>query len=845
MKRCLGWWPVTVLVVGALVSAHPARAATGKLRLSEKRVFAGQAVVLTARGVKLKRAAVTVAGRRARVLARRGARLTLTVPRVRPGVARVVLRAGGRRLVGRLRVVRAVGAARLKVVPEAARAASGVVGAQGAVVSATSSDGTVYELTVPAGAAPMGTAVTVTPARLAGAPVSDRAPLGVVFGPDGQRFSIPATLRIEPAQPRPKALGFTFAADGTRTGLMVPEVDAGGLRFAIDHFSGAGAGTPTEADMVSLLSILLGYPALSFAQVLDAGAIIEEAEELFGGRWCAREPTCVAVRDRTRPVAIAAAGGCAADAAALTTVAVALEGYGADWWELFEYDLVDPLIGAGPQTDAACATQYLIAARKLADGRRFPQDFASPYALRGLEAAAACSDAPFDLDGDGQTTFVECAMLVRLSIALYASGLGPFLAPADRDALQTADSHLREFVQIALSNAIAQAETSLCDRGSFAEGRATLRRIRTLAQIAAARFPADATTDLSARIEQALAGCPKITLSPENPTIEPGATVAFTATSEDPADTHFVFSSSDGRISPVSGEYVAPGEGGPVTVTATSTDHQDRTGTTTLTIGCPAGGRSGAASTCEGTVTVTGRSGGIWNTYSYVNVTSSRPLDCCVVASDPEPNDSKPWEGPVLGTRTVSVTTSIAAERLPVAEAKTTADTEAASTVTVDGEGRLHLGATWSAALDAWVDRNPDPYEETSYTGAARASARSLITDRIQFTVSGTVRIDCTMDPAQAPDLPFAFANGVHRTAGAGARVAVGRTDTSPPQPVFDVGAGPAYSGGADLPQGTYVLQVSADAMAGAENGDPDYGPNHDEQQVAYETAAAVTCDTT
>ena len=153
-------------------------------------------------------------------------------------------------------------------------------------------------------------------------------------------------------------------------------------------------------------------------------------------------------------------------------------------------------------------------------------------------------------------------------------------------------------VQLALSNGAYSAEVELCDQGNFEDGRRMLGQLGSLDALSSAQFPSDMPSELPARIEQTLAGCPKITVTPENSTVAPGDSVTFVGTSEDPADTHFTFSSSDGRISPISGEYLAGEEEGRVTVTATSSEHPDHKGTTALTIGCSPTRRR-AAEQCE------------------------------------------------------------------------------------------------------------------------------------------------------------------------------------------------------------------------------------------------------
>ena len=580
--------PVWACASTALARTEPvteaSRAAPG-LRVSEKRAVPGQVVILSARRLNLRRARVQVGGKKARVLSRKRKRLSVVVPRLKAGRARVVVRAERRRLRGALVILRSTGGQRVRIALDTASAASGVVTSQGLVLSTTGADGTVYELTLPPGAALGGTTITLTPAaRISGAPGSDRSPVGVDLGPDGLRFSSPATLRITPAKPKRSALGFTFAGNGSRTGLLVPATDGASLTLEIAHFSGAGAGSISEFAIVELLADYLLRGSLSRDEILDVGALIEIATEELHPGWCSTDPTCVAVRDRTRATAINQAGRCLAGAERVLTVGEAALDHADFWAELLEYDELDPLIGAGPARDAGCAARFLNAVSDLATGVRYPTGPAPALHLTPLAASEVCSDVPFDPDGDGQTVVVECAVLARTSVALDPrSRLTVNLAPSDLRELQLRETGLGATIDLMLSNAAYDAEVDLCDAGRFDEGRAELNRVRTIYDEYENRF-ADASPVLRGRIEEQLAGCPRITVTPENSEVEPGATVTFSATSEDPADTSFTFTSSDNRISAISGGYIAGEQPGAVTITATSNQRTDRNGTTNLTI---------------------------------------------------------------------------------------------------------------------------------------------------------------------------------------------------------------------------------------------------------------------
>ncbi len=124
---------------------------------------------------------------------------------------------------------------------DAGHAASGKVGGSAATtVKATGADGTVWTLSVPAGALPSAQQVTLTPMGSVGGNQELKPVAGIVFAPDGLHFSAPATLAIT----GPGAAGFFYLGTARGADLAAAAGTPDGKGFQIPHFS-AGVSSPT------------------------------------------------------------------------------------------------------------------------------------------------------------------------------------------------------------------------------------------------------------------------------------------------------------------------------------------------------------------------------------------------------------------------------------------------------------------------------------------------------------------------------------------------------------------------------------------------------------------------
>ncbi len=134
-----------------------------------------------------------------------------------------------------------------------AAAAEVIVGIDGGKVSTTSADGTVFELTVPAGALSADTTITATPARLDGLPFPTTT---VMFEPTGLQFITDATLTVIPVAPVPIAEQFMYELndDATEFNAALPILESQDAAFIVSHFSGYGLATTNDPGRAAMLA---------------------------------------------------------------------------------------------------------------------------------------------------------------------------------------------------------------------------------------------------------------------------------------------------------------------------------------------------------------------------------------------------------------------------------------------------------------------------------------------------------------------------------------------------------------------------------------------------------------
>ena len=135
-------------------------------------------------------------------------------------------------------------------------AGSAVVGAAGGTVTTTAADGTLYTLTVPAGALLTATPITLTPlTALGGWPVPVTLVAGVQGAPSGLTFARPATLAIElPGPLAGDVLGLPLPDSGAGFDLVPVARHGSRLQVSVAHFSVVAIPRSTPA----LLALLAG-----------------------------------------------------------------------------------------------------------------------------------------------------------------------------------------------------------------------------------------------------------------------------------------------------------------------------------------------------------------------------------------------------------------------------------------------------------------------------------------------------------------------------------------------------------------------------------------------------------
>jgi hypothetical protein len=126
------------------------------------------------------------------------------------------------------------------------------IGVDGGTLSTTSADGTVFQLTVPAGALSGDTTITATPARLDGVPFPTTT---VMFEPTGLQFITDATLTVTPVAPAPVAEQFMYELndDATEFNAALPVLESNDVTFIVSHFSGYGLATTNDPGRAAML----------------------------------------------------------------------------------------------------------------------------------------------------------------------------------------------------------------------------------------------------------------------------------------------------------------------------------------------------------------------------------------------------------------------------------------------------------------------------------------------------------------------------------------------------------------------------------------------------------------
>lgn len=303
MIRPVPFFALAVCLSLVAVGTPHAADAQGRIEgIAPPAAMAGDRVTVTGSGFGAHNVQITVGGVRAIVVAAAGHRVTFVVPAgVAPGPTTVVAKNPG----GRSGSIAFEILAQLPqiVSQESARASSATISNLGGVVTATASSGTLYSLSIPPGALPGDTLITLTPiAATAGLPFSGPS-VAVRMQPSGLQLDRPAILEITPAavnqggsadaqrssrrfaprdhlrwrrllqwlretrgqhhpsswpeDPDRRTLGFIFDDAGTNFEVLRVVSDGATLIVEVAHFSAAGTAAASSADFAATMLPLL------------------------------------------------------------------------------------------------------------------------------------------------------------------------------------------------------------------------------------------------------------------------------------------------------------------------------------------------------------------------------------------------------------------------------------------------------------------------------------------------------------------------------------------------------------------------------------------------------------
>jgi hypothetical protein len=134
---------------------------------------------------------------------------------------------------------------------DSAKAVSRDITEEGGTLSATGTDGSTFDLTLPAKAVDGVEKITMTPlAAMHGLSLTGGMQAAVQMEPDGLQLNKAATLTIAPAKPvsANRRIGFEYRGHGEEA-FLYPMQRAHVITFKLYHFTGVGIGDGTEQDV--------------------------------------------------------------------------------------------------------------------------------------------------------------------------------------------------------------------------------------------------------------------------------------------------------------------------------------------------------------------------------------------------------------------------------------------------------------------------------------------------------------------------------------------------------------------------------------------------------------------
>jgi len=640
---------LVVLLLGVMapvVAAKPHSPPPDVMTISPASGLRGATVTLTAKGIGGPKARIWVGDVPATVTSLKGTHATFTVPATAPfGLTTVrVANPSGKFDTVPFTVLYD---GRIHPVLDGARSSVSAIGPAGGFVNATGADGVTYRLAVPAGALDAGRLITLTPvAAIADLPLSRGLAAAAQFEPSGLHLAVPGTLTITFPGSVPPLVAFAYGGDGTDFAVVASSVGAQAVTIAVEHFSGAGAGTPSAADFDALVApFLVSLGQLTRSQVSELAALTVAWTLLFGPTFCVTSASCNAAMQRAHDSLVAIAqADCRAGMADLGTTPALASAYDSVgrltddevlWDQLRAVDAAlgagaiapdsIPISVAGQSSAGDCRTStfnHVIArATELAQAEPFATseigaapgednvsnigwllDLAAGAQLLGLEDSfpRALEDANSIVEGlvAGDPTIPGSGVGDRAMAHPFedapAAGQEPFVVTVsdfDGDGRSSAWEWLyylsgqSQVLGLEVSSLLpAYVEHSLEKIIHEGDARCLTEESAGRADLEHGFKYALGADFLVARFEEALAACGiRITLSPMAPTVEAGGQVQFSATVTGSSATDVLWSSPD-AARPTSGLFQAPLTPGLYHVVATVEGHPSRKAETVVTV---------------------------------------------------------------------------------------------------------------------------------------------------------------------------------------------------------------------------------------------------------------------
>jgi hypothetical protein len=165
----------------------------------------------------------------------------------------------------------------------------------GGTISATSSDGTRFELRIPEGALVYSERISVIPiSSVRGLPLSGGGIAAVHLKPDGLRLMKPATLSIRPRKDIPvsEQVAFAYTGNGSDAYLYPLSLDPRRIEMSIFHFSGYGLGQAPPNDpgrrALQVAADKLARLQSQVSEIMAAERALELADDAAVSDWGAR-----------------------------------------------------------------------------------------------------------------------------------------------------------------------------------------------------------------------------------------------------------------------------------------------------------------------------------------------------------------------------------------------------------------------------------------------------------------------------------------------------------------------------------------------------------------------------